>query len=74
LDSGITTAFFPHGLGHSLGMDVHDVPSASGPAGITPPQGKGHEGIYRFLRLRRKLEVGMVVVCLLLVKHRLSFS
>ncbi|KAJ7940676.1 Creatinase/aminopeptidase [Mycena leptocephala] len=32
LASGQSTAFYPHGLGHSLGMDVHDVPSVSKPA------------------------------------------
>ena len=31
LASGISSSFFPHGLGHSLGMDVHYVPSASKP-------------------------------------------
>ncbi|KAH7102432.1 Creatinase/aminopeptidase, partial [Auriculariales sp. MPI-PUGE-AT-0066] len=31
LDSDVTTAFFPHGLGHSIGMDVHDVPSCGYP-------------------------------------------
>jgi len=30
--SGISYFFFPHGLGHSLGMDVHDVPTISKPA------------------------------------------
>ena len=31
LASGVSSAFFPHGVGHSLGMDVHYVPSASKP-------------------------------------------
>ncbi|KAG5641454.1 hypothetical protein DXG03_005143 [Asterophora parasitica] len=29
LASGLSAAFFPHGVGHSLGLDVHDVPSVS---------------------------------------------
>ncbi|KAF8160633.1 metallopeptidase family M24-domain-containing protein [Crassisporium funariophilum] len=63
LASGISSAFFPHGVGHSLGMDVHDVPSASKPAvnntigGVT----LGHESFYTYLRLRLPLEAGMVV-------------
>ncbi|KAG9086572.1 hypothetical protein FRC07_013055, partial [Ceratobasidium sp. 392] len=31
LNSEVSSAFFPHGVGHSLGLDVHDVPSASKP-------------------------------------------
>lgn len=65
LASGISAAFFPHGVGHSLGMDVHDVPSASKPA-VNNTIGKGLElgapEFYTYLRLRLPLEVGMVVV------------
>ena len=64
LASGVSSAFFPHGVGHSLGMDVHDVPSASKPinnktiGGVT----LGHESFYTYLRLRLPLQTGMVVV------------
>ncbi|SCU78738.1 LADA_0A07250g1_1 [Lachancea dasiensis] len=45
--------FFPHGLGHLLGMDTHDV---GGRANYNDP-----DPLFRYLRLRRKLEEGMVV-------------
>ncbi|KAG1734579.1 Creatinase/aminopeptidase [Suillus lakei] len=63
LRSGISSAFFPHGVGHSLGMDVHDAPSASKPINNTTiPQDKvGHPSFYTYLRLRLPLAEGMVV-------------
>lgn len=66
LASGVSAAFFPHGVGHSLGLDVHDVPSASKPSPnptiVRCGEELGHEKFYEYLRLRLPLEVGMVVV------------
>ena len=64
LASGISSAFFPHGVGHSMGMDVHDVPGASKPS-VNPTLGGitlGNESFYTYLRLRLPLKEGMVVV------------
>ncbi|RUP43978.1 peptidase M24, structural domain-containing protein [Jimgerdemannia flammicorona] len=55
LKSHVTAAFFPHGLGHLLGLDVHDV--GGYPAGVERIQEPG----IRYLRMRRPLQKGMVV-------------
>jgi Xaa-Pro dipeptidase len=65
LASGISAAFFPHGVGHSLGLDVHDVPEASRPSVNPTIQNRellGHLDFYKYLRLRLPLEKNMVVV------------
>ena len=58
LASGVTAAFLPHGLGHLLGVQVHDVgghmENESGTT-IDPPSG------HPYLRLTRKLEENMVL-------------
>ena len=58
LSAGVTAAFFPHGLGHLIGVQVHDVggfmESESGGT-IDPPSG------HPFLRLTRVLKENMVV-------------
>ena len=58
LATGVTSAFFPHGLGHLLGIQVHDVgghqENETGGT-IDPPSG------HPFLRLTRVLEEDMVL-------------
>jgi Xaa-Pro dipeptidase len=56
--SGVTSAFFPHGLGHPIGLQVHDVAGFQANASggfIARPEG------HPYLRMTRVLEPGMVV-------------
>jgi Xaa-Pro dipeptidase len=58
LASGLSGVFMPHGIGHLLGLQVHDVGGLQrGPEGgeITRPAG------HPYLRLARRLEPGFVV-------------
>ena len=53
LDLRITSAFFPHGVGHYLGLQVHDVGGFLADAsGATIPKPEGHP----YLRLTRTVE------------------
>lgn len=58
VEEGVTKPFFPHGIGHLLGLQVHDVGGfmASETGGVADkPEG------HRYLRLTRPLQAGMVV-------------
>jgi len=58
VESGVTRAFFPHGLGHSIGLQVHDVGGfQKNAAGDLIDRPDGHP----FLRMTRSLEPNMVV-------------
>jgi Xaa-Pro dipeptidase len=58
LELGVTSTFFPHGIGHLLGLQVHDVGGVMGDV-------QGHERQrplgHPYLRLTRMLEPGVVV-------------
>jgi Xaa-Pro dipeptidase len=58
LDQGVTSVFFPHGIGHLLGLQVHDVGGVMGD--VQGGERKRPEG-HPYLRLTRMLEPGVVV-------------
>ena len=58
VETGVSAKFFPHGIGHYIGLQVHDVGGflASDEGGrVEPPSG------HPYLRLTRTLEPGAVV-------------
>jgi Xaa-Pro dipeptidase len=58
VETGVSGAFFPHGIGHLIGLQVHDVGGlAESDRGGAIPRPEGHP----YLRLTRTLAPGMVV-------------
>jgi Xaa-Pro dipeptidase len=57
LESGLSRVFYPHGLGHFLGLQVHDVAGLIANDGTPIPRPEGHPA----LRLTRVLETGNVL-------------
>ena len=58
VETGVSAKFFPHGIGHYIGLQVHDVGGfLASDAGGTIDKPDGHP----FLRLTRVLEPGAVV-------------
>lgn len=53
LKSRTSVAFFPHGLGHYLGMDTHDTGGH--------PNYDDKDTMFRYLRVRGKLPAGSII-------------
>ena len=58
---GAAALFFPHGVGHLLGLDVHDMEDLGDRAGYAAGRSRSTNRGDRYLRLDRDLEPGMVV-------------
>jgi Xaa-Pro aminopeptidase len=58
---GAAALFFPHGVGHLLGIDVHDMEDLGDRAGYAPGRTRSTTRGDRYLRLDRDLEPGMCV-------------
>jgi Xaa-Pro aminopeptidase len=61
LERGAAAIFFPHGIGHLLGLDVHDMEDLGDRAGYAP--GRARAAVFGdcYLRLDRDLAPGMAV-------------
>jgi len=58
---GAAALFFPHGVGHLLGLDVHDMEDLGDRAGYAPGRTRSTSFGDRYLRLDRDLAAGMIV-------------
>ncbi|MCC7539854.1 MAG: aminopeptidase P family protein [Deltaproteobacteria bacterium] len=58
---GVSALFFPHGIGHLLGLDVHDMEDLGDRAGYAPGRTRSSRFGLCYLRLDRDLAAGMAV-------------
>jgi Xaa-Pro aminopeptidase len=58
---GTAALLFPHGVGHLLGLDVHDMEDLGDRAGYASGRRRSTDAGTRYLRLDRTLAAGMAV-------------
>jgi Xaa-Pro aminopeptidase len=61
LETGAHALFFPHGVGHLIGLDVHDLEAFGDRAHYAPGRSRSEQFGTAYLRLDLDLEEGMVV-------------
>jgi Xaa-Pro aminopeptidase len=61
LEAGAHALFFPHGLGHMLGLDVHDMEDLGDVVGYPKGEERSSQFGLNFLRFTRTLEEGFVI-------------
>jgi Xaa-Pro aminopeptidase len=61
VERGAHAIFFPHGVGHLLGLDVHDMEDLGDRAGYAPGRARSGQFGLGYLRLDRDLLPGMLV-------------
>ncbi|PSN16603.1 Xaa-Pro aminopeptidase [filamentous cyanobacterium CCT1] len=61
VEQDVHALFFPHGVGHLLGLDVHDMEDLGDVAGYAPGRSRSDRFGLKFLRLDRPLAANMVV-------------
>jgi Xaa-Pro aminopeptidase len=61
VEAGAHALFFPHGIGHMLGLDVHDMEDLGDVVGYVKKEKRSGQFGLNFLRLSRPLEPGFVL-------------
>jgi Xaa-Pro aminopeptidase len=61
VEAGAHALFFPHGLGHMMGLDVHDMEDLGDVVGYPKGETRSPQFGLKFLRMSRPLEPGFVV-------------
>ena len=61
LAQGAHALFMPHGIGHMLGLDAHDMENYGDDVGYAPGTSRSKQFGLNALRLHRKLEPGFVL-------------
>ena len=61
VEAGAHALFFPHGVGHMLGLDVHDMEDLGDIVGYAKGEKRSGQFGLNFLRLARTLEAGFVL-------------
>jgi len=61
VEVGAHALFFPHGIGHMMGLDVHDMEDLGDIVGYPEGEERSTQFGLAFLRMTRKLEPGFVI-------------